>query len=77
MKTNGNDKALEAYKIFPYVAWTVTILFAVFVYNITIELKAVTDDLQKQTKSLNAKLDQRPELIEDFESTSEVSVETE
>lgn len=67
MKTNGNDKALEAYKIFPYVAWGLTILFAVFVYNITMELKAVTDDLQAQTKHLSAQLNQRPEHIEDFE----------
>lgn len=67
MKTNGNDKALEAYKVFPYVAWTVTILFAVFVYNITLELKEVTTDLQAQTDHLNKKLGERPDLIEDFE----------
>lgn len=57
MKTNGNDKTLESYHFFPYVAWGVTLLFALFVYNITMELKAVTDDLQAQTKHLQAQIE--------------------
>ena len=68
MKTNGNDKALEGYKIFPYVAWALTVIFAIFVYNITMELKAVTEDLQKQTQRLQEKVNMPVEQIEDFES---------
>ena len=67
MKTNGNDKALESYKIFPYVAWGVTLFFTVFVYNITMELKNVTEDLQAQTQYLVEKVDTPVEQIEDFE----------
>ena len=52
MKTNGNDKALESYKIFPVIAWVVTISFSVFVYNITLDLADITRDLQIQTQTL-------------------------
>ena len=68
MKTNENDKALESYKIFPYVAWLVTIGFAIFVYNITVELQTVTRDLQVQTSILMDKINTPAEQIEDFES---------
>lgn len=68
MKTNGNDKALEAYKIFPYVAWGVTVVFAFFVYNITLELKEITQDLQKQTSQLQEQVNKPVDKITDFES---------
>ena len=67
MKTNGNDKALESYKIFPYVAWIVTISFAAFVYNISLELKTVTEDLQMQTKQLQEKVNMPVDQIENFD----------
>ncbi|MCA9360657.1 hypothetical protein H6785_00880 [Candidatus Nomurabacteria bacterium] len=57
MKTNGNDKSLEAYKIFPYVAWILTACFAFFVYKITTDLKSVVADLQEQTQRLQDKVD--------------------
>lgn len=56
MKTNGNDKALESYKIFPYVAWGVTLGFAFFVYNLTSELVDITRDLQRQTDVLQMQI---------------------
>ena len=68
MKTNGNDKALESYKIFPYVAWIITFGFAVFVYNITVELQNVTKELQEQTIFLQDRIGIPPEEIEDFEN---------
>lgn len=68
MKTNGNDKSLETYKIFPYVAWALTIIFAIFVYGITMELKAVTEDLQKQTQWLQERVNMPVDQIKDFES---------
>lgn len=52
MKNNSNNKSLEAYKIFPYVAWTLTLGFAIFVYNITVQLTEVTRNLQAQTQFL-------------------------
>lgn len=61
-----NDKALETYRIFPYIAWGVTILFAVFVYNITRELQAITSDLQKQTQYLQERIDTPTHEITDF-----------
>lgn len=57
MKTNGNDKTLESYKIFPYVAWALTLGFALFVYNITMELRTVADNLQQQTQWLQAQIE--------------------
>jgi hypothetical protein len=68
MKTNGNDKTLEAYKIFPYVAWGLTVVFSFFVYNITMDLKTVTENLQAQTKALELKVNTPTEKIEDFEN---------
>ena len=68
MKTNGNDKTLEAYKIFPYVAWGLTVVFSFFVYNITMDLKTVTENLQSQTKALELKVNTPTEKIEDFEN---------
>ena len=66
MKTNGNDKALEAYKIFPYVAWGLTVVFALFVYNIAQELQDVSTELQAQTQQLQVFINTPPEKIEDF-----------
>lgn len=63
-----NKHSLEAYKVFPYVAWGVTLIFALFVYNITLELKAVTDDLQVQTKHLQEQVGKPVSEIDDFNS---------
>ncbi|MFT7644843.1 MAG: hypothetical protein ACI9BF_000504 [Candidatus Paceibacteria bacterium] len=67
MKTNGNDKSLEAYKIFPYIAWTVTFIFAYFVYSITIDLKIVAQDLQVKTQQLQENVNTPIHEIVDFE----------
>ena len=55
MKTNGNDKALESYKIFPVLAWTLVIGFAIFVYNIAMDLKDTADRLGAQADLLEQK----------------------
>ena len=68
MKTNGNDKALESYKIFPFIAWGLTIGFTLFVYNLASELKEITLDLQEQTQSLEAKINTPTTEIDNFES---------
>lgn len=63
-----NEKALESYKIFPYVAWGLVIIFAVFVYNITNDLKQVTKDLQEQANYIQQKIDTPVDKITDFEN---------
>ena len=68
MKTNGNDKTLESYKIFPYIAWTLTIGFGLFLYNLTLELKEVASDLQVQTQFLQEMVDTPVNEIENFEN---------
>lgn len=68
MKTNGNDKALESYKIFPFVAWGLTIVFALFVYNIAAKLQVVANDLEAQSQRLQQQVNTPPEQIEDFGS---------
>ncbi|MCD5381054.1 MAG: hypothetical protein LR008_00580 [Candidatus Pacebacteria bacterium] len=67
MKTNGNDKTLESYKVFPIIAWVTTFLFAVFVYNITSDLKEITQELQQQTTQLQEQLNRPVDQIENFE----------
>lgn len=67
MKIQGNDRTLESFKIFPYVAWAITIGFSIFVYNIALELKAVTEDLQKQTQFLQERVQTPVEKIDTFE----------
>lgn len=44
----GSDRTLESFKIFPYIAWGITVLFVLFVYKITLDLQEVTDTLSKQ-----------------------------
>ncbi len=67
MKTSGNDRTLESFKIFPYVAWALIIGFAYFVYNITMELKAVTEGLQAQTQFVQEQMQIPSQDIENFE----------
>ena len=56
MKRDTGKRSLEGLKVFPYVAWVLIAGFALFVYNITIELEAVTSDLQRQTQAIEAKI---------------------
>lgn len=67
MKTNGNDKALESYKIFPFIAWTLIIGFALFVYSMIMELKASTERLSARTELLEQHVRTAPGSIVDFE----------
>jgi hypothetical protein len=57
MKTNGNDKALESYKIFPIFAWILVVGFALFVYTIAMDLMDTAERLGAQADWLeeNAK----------------------
>ncbi len=68
MKTNGNDKALESYKIFPILAWIVIISFALFVYDLATKLQTVANRLDVQTQQLQIKIDNPTTRITDFEN---------
>ncbi|MEY3784015.1 MAG: hypothetical protein RLZZ230_337 [Candidatus Parcubacteria bacterium] len=71
MKTNGNDKALESYRIFPFIAWGLVIGFTLFVYNVALKLQAVTHDLQAQTEWLQEQANTPAGQIQNFEITKE------
>jgi hypothetical protein len=73
MKKFGPDKTLESFKLFPYIAWAITLLFSIFVYNITFELKTVAQDLQKQTQFLQEQVSTPPQDIENFESSKQTN----
>ncbi|MEK7639453.1 MAG: hypothetical protein AAB388_04805 [Patescibacteria group bacterium] len=66
MVVRKTDRSFESLKIFPYVAWAITMLFAFFVYHIALELEAVTRDLQTQTRALEEKVNMPVGDIEDF-----------
>ena len=73
MKNNKNSKALETYKIFPYVAWGLTIGFSFFVYNITAELKDTVDDLKESTDYLQQQVNTPIREIADFDDTTNLN----
>lgn len=52
MRQSKGKRALETYKIFPYVAWALILGFTLFVYNLVTDLQATTSQLQKQTQAL-------------------------
>ena len=37
-----SEKSLESLKFFPFIAWSIFLLFAAFVYALTYQLKEVT-----------------------------------
>lgn len=43
--STGSDRALESFKIFPYLAWGLMMGFAFMVYSITQKLEAVAEQL--------------------------------
>ena len=71
--TGADSKSLESYKIFPYVAWTVTFGFVFFVYNIALELQTVTENLQRQTSQLQQQMSAPGSNLEQLETEPEVA----
>ena len=68
MQIKGPDRKLEAFKIFPYVAWLLIIIFALFVYKITIELKSTASELERNTGALEQSVNAKGKAIQqDFE----------
>jgi hypothetical protein len=67
------SRNLESLKIFPYVAWSLTALFAFFVYNITVELREVSANLQLQSEFIEEQIKKQPENIKDFTPPSQAA----
>lgn len=44
-----HDHTLESSKLFPYFAWILILLFCLFVYSITMNLRAAAANLQIQS----------------------------
>lgn len=63
------DRKLESFKIFPYVAWGLIILFVFFVYQLTVELKDTAATFEDKTNNLetSAKTNTRDLKDLDFE----------
>lgn len=57
MKQKTGKRALEGFKVFPFIAWGLTIGFAIFVYQIVQDLQVVTADLKNQTEQLQRQID--------------------
>ena len=53
-------KQLEQYAWFPYIAWTVSLGFALFVGYLALELRTTADDLRDTSLSM----EQRMEAVE-------------
>ena len=71
MNKSTGKRSLEGYKIFPYIAWGLTFVFALFVYNITNELQGVTSQLQTQADQLQVQIDNSNTADADFDAYQE------
>ena len=63
-----HDNSLEKYKIFPYVAWIIVFIGVFAVYNLTVKLSEVTQNLERQTQILQHQVNQPVQKISNFDS---------
>jgi hypothetical protein len=56
MKQTKGKRSLEAYRVFPYIAWGLVIGFSIFVYTIVSNLQTATSQLQHQTDALQQQI---------------------
>jgi hypothetical protein len=56
MLRRTTDRKLESFKIFPYIAWGLIILFVFFVYKLSTTLDKKSEELDKETSSLETKI---------------------
>jgi hypothetical protein len=57
MKRTFQSRKLESFKLFPYIAWGLIILFVVFVYKLSTALDTKSKELEEQTSSLESKVE--------------------
>ncbi|MEK7462533.1 MAG: hypothetical protein AAB618_03070 [Patescibacteria group bacterium] len=56
MLPRKTDRKLESFKLFPYLAWGLVVLFVFFVYKLTIELSDNANVLNEQSDSIETKV---------------------
>ncbi len=66
MKRNSNTRTLESFKVFPYLAWALVAGFCFLVYHISVELRAVAQELNTQSEFLEVQVKKSPEQIKNF-----------
>lgn len=66
MKKSGNNRSLESFKVFPYLAWAVIAGFVFLVYHISVELRTVAQDLNTQSEFLEVQVKKSPDQIKQF-----------
>jgi hypothetical protein len=71
--TNKDSKSLESYKIFPVIAWSVTIGFAYFVYTLSLDLRDAIQDIHTQTEATQRLLEENLNRLENSRPESSTS----
>ncbi len=61
-----SKRALEQYRIFPFIAWGLVIGFSLFVYSLTTELTATQAELAERTAVVKSRTTIDPASITDF-----------
>jgi hypothetical protein len=61
-----SKRALEQYRVFPFIAWGLVIGFAFFVYTLTTELKETVATLETETQTLETWANTDPSTITEF-----------
>lgn len=54
MQIYNKDNRLESHRIFPYVAWTVVILFALFVLNLVLNIEKRIAALEERSTTVSS-----------------------
>ena len=63
MSVHTDSRSLEGFKIFPYIAWGLIVVFALFVYQLSSEVEAMTERLtEAQLEKNDAPLKQERSL---------------
>lgn len=57
-------KKLEHYRLFPVVAWTVTLLFAGFVVHIAVRINSTANELEATSQNLGEQMRSVEEMFE-------------
>ncbi len=65
-----NQRKLEEYAWFPYVAWTLTVVFAGYVMYLAFDLRDKANTLQDSTLSLEFRIEQIERML--HEQTREI-----
>ena len=69
------NKKLEEYSWFPYVAWTLSIVFAIFVGSLALELRNTAQSIQDSTMTLDYRLQVVEEMFAEQQATTTDDIE--